>query len=138
MTTFRFILLLTLACGGTVLHGPATRGEVEAVKRLLDSGADVDATNKDNLTALHMVAFMDRADVVTALLEHGADAEAQEKNGVTALHVAAQVGQADVAKRLLEAGADVEARTTDGWTPRDLGKNKHKDIIRLLDQATSS
>ena len=89
-------------------------------------------------TALHVAAAAGQAAVVTALLEHGADAEAQEKNGVTALHVAAQVGQADVAKRLLEAGADVEARTTDGWTPRDLGKNKHKDIIRLLDQATSS
>ena len=120
MTTFKFILLLTPACGGTVLHGPATRGEVEAVKRLLDSGADVDATNKDNLMALHMVAFMGRADVVTVLLEHGADLDAKDEKGWMALHGAAHKGKTAVVKQLLEAGAAVS----------DGADEKRKDATR--------
>ena len=58
MTTdrFRVILLITPAAASgerTVLHVAAGKGDIEHVKRLLDSGVDVEARDRFGMTALH-------------------------------------------------------------------------------------
>lgn len=69
----------------TPLAWAAIRGDVEAVRLLLDRGADLGARNGDGSTPLHSAAFLGRADVVELLLERGADAGAQAQGGATAV-----------------------------------------------------
>ena len=61
-----------------------------AVPRLLQSGADVHATDDEGLTALHLAAF--RGDLTSAklLLAAGARIGARDRIGMTPLHHAAR------------------------------------------------
>ena len=92
--------------GMMALHWAASAGHADVVQRLLEHGANVDATDyshNDSRTALHGAAWEGHADVVTRLLEHGADVNAKTKYGSTALDFAE--GHADVVRVLREAGA---------------------------------
>ena len=111
------------AFGATALVIAAATGRADAVKALLEAGADVDAKTSDGTTALIVAAYGmfktppetpkaaargGHADTVKALLEAGADVDAKTSNGTTALIAAADF--ADAVKMLLEAGADVDAK----------------------------
>ena len=60
--------------GFTPLQDAALAGKVDAVRMLLEHGADINAGDRDSgATALYMAATMGREDVVMVLLEKGAD-----------------------------------------------------------------
>ena len=61
----------------------ALMGQTEAVKLLLQHGADINGRNKDDNTALHLAAFFGRADAVKVLLENGANIKARNDDGAT-------------------------------------------------------
>lgn len=84
---------------------------------LLDAGADVNAADTDNYTALHSAAFWRRPEIAKLLIEHRADVNAPAKGGFTPLHEAARLGSAEVARLLLAAGAKVNATDDNGRTP---------------------
>jgi len=72
--------------GETPLHIVAGRSHPEAVKLLLDHGADPNAQNKEGKTPLHYAAERCDVDVVKLLLQYGADPNARDDNGQTPLH----------------------------------------------------
>lgn len=117
------LLATLLLWGGSPAEAPvadaAMRGDLNEVRTLLRSGADVNAAQGDGMTALHWAAELDDADMAVTLLSAGANPKALTRLGdYTALHVAARASAEDVARALLEAGADPEARTsTGGATP---------------------
>src|SRR5262249_59703013 len=82
------------------------------VKKLLDSGADVNAKFGDSSTVLMGAAQAGQIEIVRALLAAGASVNAQTRDGTTALLVAAQAGRAPIVRGLIDAGADVNARKT--------------------------
>ena len=51
----------------------ASHGDNAEVKRLLDTGADVNAVNKDGFTALMMAAEESHAEIVKILIAAGAE-----------------------------------------------------------------
>jgi ankyrin repeat protein len=51
----------------------ATRGDVAAVQRHLNSGVPVDVQSLGNMTAMRWACFNGHAEVVRVLLAHGAD-----------------------------------------------------------------
>ena len=89
---------------------------LEEIKELLKKGADLEAKDKDGITALIEAVSCGMLDVVKCLAEHGADLEAKDKYGNTALMKAAYKGQLDVVKCFVELGADLEAKDKDGRT----------------------
>ena len=82
-------------------------GHVTQVARLLDQGADVNATNYGARTPLMEAAAYGHPRVVELLLARGANPNTEDNNGTTALMEAAAGGD-DVTARLLRvAGASV-------------------------------
>lgn len=68
----------------------ASKGDLPAVKALLDSGASANAKDEDGITALMYAARKDKFEVVSALLNKGADINAKDNGGWTALMFAAK------------------------------------------------
>jgi ankyrin repeat protein len=92
----------------TPLMYAAAYGSLDAMKLLLDAGADVNAKNTFDVTALLWCAN----DLAKArlLVEKGANVNAKSKQGRTPLIVAAaQDGNSQTVKLLLEKGADISA-----------------------------
>lgn len=72
--------------GSTPLISAATFDRREAVKALIEGGADLNLQNREGSTALHTAAFLCRTEIVEMLLEAGANKEAMNKVGSTALN----------------------------------------------------
>ncbi len=100
----------------------AQRGDLDAVRRLLRDGADVNAPQGDGMTALHWAAERGDAPLCEVLLYAGARVDAGTRIGhYTPLHLAARTASAAVVGMLLEAGSDPGAATTNsGATPLHL------------------
>lgn len=116
--------LYTIA--GRTLDSPvadaAQRGDLDAVRRLLRDGADVNAPQGDGMTALHWAAERGDGPLCEVLLYAGARVDAGTRIGhYTPLHLAARAADAAVAEMLLQAGSDPSAATTNsGATPLHL------------------
>jgi ankyrin repeat protein len=95
--------------GSTLLMHAAAFGTADSVKLLLDAGADANARNSFEATALVWSAA-DGAKV-HLLVEHGADVNARTKLGRTPLMVAAMCdGCSEIVRYLLSKGADARAK----------------------------
>jgi len=113
----------------------AMHGDIEAVRSLLRSGADVNAAQGDGMTALHWAAQAGDRQLAEILVYAGARLEAGTRIGrYTALHIAAREGRHEVARVLVEAGADPEATTSNsGVTPLHLAaRSGDAGLISLL------
>jgi ankyrin repeat protein len=85
----------------TPVMAAAMRGDVEALKSLLDRGADVNVQGGDfGRTALLMATTTGRDDVVKLLLEKGANPSAKDQLGNTVLRWAKKQGDSSIVKLL--------------------------------------
>ena len=75
--------------GSTPLLIAATFGRGEAVKLLIEKGANVNAKSNDGATPLHGAAFFCRAEIVKLLMSHGADVNAKNIRGETPIDAVA-------------------------------------------------
>jgi hypothetical protein len=91
--------------GYTPLIWASSRGHTEAVRLLLEAGADVDLEANDGQTALMRAADYGHAEVVELLLKSGADVNTQNKNGITAMRLATLKGHTQIILLLQTAGA---------------------------------
>ena len=71
--------------GITPLSWAALAGHVEIAELLVRSGADVNAKNRDNGTALHGAAFFGHVEVAELLLHNNANTDAKHESGDTPL-----------------------------------------------------
>jgi ankyrin repeat protein len=121
--------------GWTPLHLAAHFGRVDAMRLLVEHGADVHALSANAManTPLHAAAAGGHAPAVAELLDRGADPNARQHGGYTALHSAAQSGRTDLARLLLDRGARVDLSSDDGKTPLALAEEKSRhDVAALL------
>ena len=97
------------------LHWAVSRDNSDAVRTLLEAGADVDGAKAGAPTPL---SFAKSAAVAQMLLSQNADLEFVGFAPFgTPMHMAASGGKAFLIEMLIEAGADVEARGANGQTP---------------------
>ncbi|MCP3904314.1 MAG: acyltransferase family protein [Planctomycetes bacterium] len=98
----------------------AVYGDLDAVRRHVESGAALDAAEPIyGQSPLAWAVIGDQLDVIEYLLEAGADPSARYRDRNTALHTAAFFGRAEAADRLLDAGAEFNARNDSLETPLD-------------------
>ncbi len=91
--------------GSTPLMYAALYGDANAVRLLLDKGADPNVRNEAGASALMWA--VDDLEKTRLLLQRGADVKARSEDGRTALSIAASwSGSLAVVRLLLDAGAD--------------------------------
>ena len=89
------------------LIGAANQGDVGAVSRLLEGGADVDAANSRGVTPLIAAAYRGHIEVAKLLIEAGADVNVQDDTQQSAYLISTSEGYLDLLLLTLAAGADV-------------------------------
>jgi len=100
---------------------------------LLDWGADVNAKDRLEMTALHNAAGKGHEAIVHLLLERGANINAKDEREFTSLHFAAEYGQEAIVHLLLERDADINAQSRSRMTALHITANsEHEAIVRLL------
>jgi len=95
----------------------AKGGDWEAVRVLLEQGADVTATAPDGATALHWASYWDDVETARLLIRAGAEVSAANDLGATPLWIASLNGSVSMAATLLEAGADPNVALLSGESP---------------------
>ena len=98
------------------LFAAAKQGDAGQVRAQLQAGADVNAHDSAQRTALLHAVRGGQLAAVRALIEAGAGLDARDQDGRTALMEAARRKEAMPALDLVAAGADVNIADKDGWT----------------------
>lgn len=110
----------------------------EKILDLLNAGANPNATNSNNTTALMMAAQTNRdPKAIGILIDSGAELEARNHNGNTALHFAAMENIPEVVKVLLDKGADIEALNHEKKMPFQYAlNNKNLNSSEIMKRLT--
>ena len=116
-----------------LLRGAGVKGDIEAVKQLVDAGTDLNVKDKLDNTLLHYAALNGRKEIAKLLIAEGADVNAKgNQYKVTPLHFAALQSHYELAELLIAKGADVNAKAVTGDTPLDFsisGKHPKRGLI---------
>jgi ankyrin repeat protein len=118
--------------GWTPIMYAALYGDSQAVRLLLDQGANANAQNDDGGTAL--MYAIDDAEKTRLLLDRGANPNLRSGEGRAALLIAVGwAGSVSAAKLLLENGADAGVRLPDGRGALTLATAAHDaNMLQLL------
>jgi len=108
----------------TELMNVARNGSIKDCQRLLNNGANVNATDDTGQNALMVAAISNRIDNAKFLIDKGADVNMSSTSGLTALHYAALEDHDQMAILLMKNNAKVDApmrySSTDGNTTNEL------------------
>lgn len=119
--------------GRPALMAYVWRDNKDRVEKLLAHGADVNALDSDDDTALHGAGQTGNVEIVRMLLDKGANPNAKNKVGGTPLMWAAVYGNVEAARLLLNRGADPSLKDADGITAAEwAARNKRENIVQLL------
>lgn len=94
----------------SVIFDAIESGDVDAVRRAIADGADINAIrDNDGKTLLHQAAYDGNTEIARLLIEHGANVNAADEYGISPLMSACDGGYVETARLLIERGADVNA-----------------------------
>jgi ankyrin repeat protein len=138
----------------TELEQAVLANDIERVRFLMANGADPNAVDPYDRTALMFASERGYTNIVKLLLEYGSDVNAREVGGCTALMLASERGYTDIVKLLLEHTDDttyINAKTKawyycrpkirEGYCTyrytalRKAEINGYKDVVDLLKKA---
>ena len=80
------------------------RGNVEAAKKHLAKGIEINGKSKNDNSLLHLVKNSEFAEL---LIDNGANVNSKNSNGESPLHLAAELGDAKLVTLLLDSGANI-------------------------------
>ena len=114
----------------------AGKGNKEAVKLLIQKGADIHGEDGSGYRALMWAAMKGHKDTVELLIQKGADIHAKSKyGGKTALMLAIKEEHKNIVELLIQKGADIHVKDRYGGTALMWAAyGGYKDIIELLIQ----
>ena len=121
--------------GYTCLHATAYCGVRQGVfQAIIDHGVDVNATNKQNQTALLVACTQQNTDLINTLLNAGADPSIADTNGDTCLHQAVtQSSSKAILQAIIDHGAEVNATNHENQTALlPACKEGNTDLINTL------
>ena len=142
--------------GATAFWRAAQSSDVDAMRLLVDHGADPEIPTNHGTTPLMAAAgigwgyhySMNAPDswmeAVKYCVQHGADVNATDDRGYTALHGAAYLGNHEMIAYLIEKGGDVKAVAKDKNTVADMANGPtrfgipHPETVALLEKLGSA
>lgn len=86
------------------------KGDHAEVLALLEKGANVNLSNKQEDTALYFACFFGHHEIVKLLLKHNADPYKSNKSGKTPISLASNGIYPELLKTMMDAGVDINAR----------------------------
>ena len=98
------------------LHEAVVAGDLDRVRVLIASGADVNTVDGDGTTALHWAAHHDDVESGQELLAAGADPTRANQFGAQPIALASENGSAKFIQLLLDAGANPNTSSLEGET----------------------
>ncbi|XP_061363425.1 uncharacterized protein LOC133307017 [Gastrolobium bilobum] len=114
--------------GRTLLHHAVLCGNVEAVRILLECGADVESpvktTCQTKFHPIHMASRLGLSTIIQCLIDFGCDLNSTTDSGDTALMICAKYNQANCLEVLTSAGADFGLVNTAGQSASSIAESK--------------
>lgn len=133
------------AAGRTPLHVAAFGSHYDAVRALVQGGADINALENDRYDVITIAAVKDDVRMVKLALELGGNPKAlTSRYDGTALIAAAHLGHDGVVKALIDAGAPLDHVNNLGWTALieavvlGNGGPRHVETVKALLAADAS
>ena len=115
------------------LYSAAQRGDIVAVNKYIERGADVEAQGEYGNTSLMAAVERGHENVVDILMAQKADVNKRNNDGATALHFAVKNGQTSITNKLVAGGADVNVTDHLGNIPLRIAVQKsHEEIVKVL------
>jgi serine/threonine-protein phosphatase 6 regulatory ankyrin repeat subunit A len=136
--------------GSSALHYASANARTEAVKLLLESGADPSLRDNEAKTPLTRLTSpptgrfylagrwwnptpTDRKDTATLLFDAGCDPSVKDVYGRVAIHYGASNGYLGVLEVIVDRGGDWEVLDERGCTPLERAQERgHVDVVRFL------
>ena len=119
-------------------------GDIEAVKKHIAAGTDVNTRGENGISPLLIAVIEGHLDVVELLISKGADVNIKDDKGMTPLQFAAFTNRRQIVQLLIKKNADVnlqigggqltgEEKKIEGRTALNMAMSKkNNDIISLL------
>ncbi|XP_054642981.1 BRCA1-associated RING domain protein 1 isoform X2 [Dunckerocampus dactyliophorus] len=120
--------------GETPLHLAAIKGDVEAVRELLDQGADPNLKDNAGWTPLHEACNLGHLAVVEVLVSRGALVNTPGYENDSPLHDAVRNGHIAVVKLLLHFGASQNVLNLHGKRPADCAVSR--EMLTIFHEAS--
>jgi ankyrin repeat protein len=117
--------------GYTPLIIAGYRNQLEAVKVLLDLGANVNAVSEDG-TVLTAACYKSNTALVKILLEQHADVNVKNNAGTTPLMFAIMAENEEIVKLLIENKADTQTMDNSRKSTVDFAKDCDSKVIKQL------
>ncbi len=124
----------------SALHVSARFGFVEALKLLLDNGANINlASQASGRTALYTAATSKNIDAAKYLIKRGAKIDIPDKTGNSPLTAAVILADTEMVEVLVEGGAVIDTRSSVNilitpliFAAANINPFKHKDYINIM------
>jgi ankyrin repeat protein len=114
---------------------PATGGDLQTLRALLQAGMPVDLPGPDGTTPLEDAVIANRLDSAEWLIARGADVNHVDSYGLRPIQVAAYIdfGDSRMVELLKRSGAKTDVRDKNGMTAFDIArKHNHANLLASL------
>jgi hypothetical protein len=135
LAIFALLIAPLASAAPSPLSKAAESGDVAALNRALDEGADPNEADAEGVTALHIAAHKGHLEIARELLRRGADVDQAEFDGDTPLINAAAFGHVEIVRLLIDSGASLDVESSRGFTPiQHARRGRHSAVVKLLNR----